>query len=141
MGAIRGEGWIDELGRVAVASADGERTRTAKAILVSVGTNSTILDDIEALNQIRPWTNREAASTHGLPQSLVILGAGPTGVEMSQVYARYGVPTVLVSPHDRINPKDHPLSSATLRGLAPRRRRHPDRRPSGSASSSTRPVS
>ncbi len=33
---------------------------------------------------------------------------------MSQVFARYGVPTVLVSPHDRINPQDHPRSSATL---------------------------
>jgi pyruvate/2-oxoglutarate dehydrogenase complex dihydrolipoamide dehydrogenase (E3) component len=44
----------------------------------------------------------------------VVLGAGPTGVEMSQVFARYGVPTVLISPHDRINPKDHPRSSATI---------------------------
>jgi len=111
---IRGEGRIDGRGRVVVTSADGERALTAKAILVSVGTNATIPDDIEGLDQIRPWTNREATSTRELPRSLVILGAGPTGVEMSQVYARYGVPTVLVSPHDRINPKDHPRSSATL---------------------------
>ncbi|MEX0625859.1 MAG: FAD-dependent oxidoreductase, partial [Chloroflexota bacterium] len=86
----------------------------ANAILVSVGTNSTIPDDIEGLDQIKPWTNREATSTRELPRSLVILGAGPTGVEMSQVYSRYGVPTILVSPHERINPKDHPRSSATL---------------------------
>ena len=111
---MRGEGRIDGPGRVVVASTDGERTIIAKAILVSVGTNSTIPDDIEGLDQIRPWTNREATSTRELPRSLVILGAGPTGVEMAQVYARYGVPTVLISPHDRINPKDHPRSSATL---------------------------
>lgn len=111
---IRGEGRITGPGRVVVAGAGGERKLTAKAILVSVGTNSTIPDDIEGLDQIRPWTNREATSTRELPRSLVILGAGPTGVEMSQVYARYGVPTVLVSPHERINPKDHPRSSATL---------------------------
>ena len=43
-----------------------------------------------------------------------MIGAGPTGVEISQVFTRYGVPTVLVSPHDRINPKDHPRSSAVL---------------------------
>ncbi|MEP6468240.1 MAG: FAD-dependent oxidoreductase, partial [Chloroflexota bacterium] len=84
---IRGEGRIAGRGRVVVASADGERTLVAKAILVSVGTNSTIPDDIEGLDRIRPWTNREATSTRELPKSLVVLGAGPTGVEMSQVYA------------------------------------------------------
>ncbi|MEX2136930.1 MAG: NAD(P)/FAD-dependent oxidoreductase [Chloroflexota bacterium] len=111
---IRGEGRIDGPGRVVVRYDDGERILGANAILVSVGTNSTIPDDIEGLDQIKPWTNREATSTRELPRSLVILGAGPTGVEMSQVYSRYGVPTILVSPHERINPKDHPRSSATL---------------------------
>jgi dihydrolipoamide dehydrogenase len=111
---IRGEARIDGPRRVVVRTEAGERTLTARAILVAVGTNSTIPDDIEGLDQIRPWTNREATSARELPRSLVVLGAGPTGVEMSQVYARYGVPTILVSPHERINPQDHPRSSATL---------------------------
>ena len=111
---IRGEGRIDGPGRIVVQSVDGLRTLGARAILVAVGTNATIPDDIDGLDQIRPWTNREATTARELPRSLVILGAGPTGVEMSQVYARYGVPTVLVSPHERINPNDHPRSSATL---------------------------
>jgi len=111
---VRGEGRIDGPGRVVARSADGERALMAKAILVSVGTNSTVPDDIEGLEAIVPWTNRQATSTRELPRSLVVLGAGPTGVEMSQVFARYGVPTILVSPHERINPKDHPRNSATL---------------------------
>lgn len=111
---IRGEGRIAGPGNVVVATANGEQTVSARSILVSVGTNSTIPDDIEGLDRIRPWTNRDATTTRELPRSLVVIGAGPTGVEMSQVYARYGVPTVLISPHERINPKDHPNSSATL---------------------------
>ena len=111
---IRGEGRIAGPGTVVVATADGERLLTAASILVSVGTNSTIPDDIDGLDRIKPWTNREATTSRELPRSLVVLGAGPTGVEMSQVYARYGVPTVLVSLHERINPKDHPRSSETL---------------------------
>src|SRR5438876_4787483 len=111
---IRGEARIAGHGNVVVETADRDQTLQAKAILVSVGTNATIPDDIEGLDQIRLWTNREATSTRELPDSLVVLGAGPTGVEMSQVFARYGVPTVLVSPHQRINPKDHPRSSAAL---------------------------
>ena len=117
---IRGEARLDGPGKVVVRTTGGERTLGAKAILVAVGSNSTIPDDIEGLDQIRPWTNREATATRELPTSLVVLGAGPTGVEMSQVFARYGVPTVLVSPHDRVNPKDHPRSSAAL-GAALRR--------------------
>ncbi|HKB29161.1 MAG TPA: NAD(P)/FAD-dependent oxidoreductase [Candidatus Limnocylindrales bacterium] len=111
---IRGEGRIDGPGRVIVRTGKERRTLAARAILVAVGSNSTIPDDIEGLDQIRPWTNREATTARELPRSLVVLGAGPTGVEMAQVYARYGVPTILVSPYGRINPKDHPRSSATL---------------------------
>ena len=111
---IRGEARIDRPGKVVVRTPSGVRALEAKAILVSVGTNATIPDDIEGLDQITPWTNREATTTRELPKSLVVLGAGPTGVEMAQVLARYGVPTVLISTHDRINPDDHPRSSATL---------------------------
>jgi len=112
---FRGSGRLDGPGRVIVES-EGQEPEAieAKAILIAVGSNSTIPDDIQGLDQIRPWTNREATTARELPKSLVVLGAGPTGVEMSQVYARYGVPTVLVSPHERINPKDHPRSSAVL---------------------------
>ena len=31
-----------------------------------------------------PWTNREATATRVLPASLVVLGAGPTGVELAR---------------------------------------------------------
>jgi pyruvate/2-oxoglutarate dehydrogenase complex dihydrolipoamide dehydrogenase (E3) component len=111
---IRGEARIDGPRQVVVRTSDGVRALGARAILVAVGTNSTVPDDIDGLDQIQPWTNREATTTRELPRSLVVLGAGPTGVEMSQVYARYGVPTILVSAHERINPNDHPRSSATL---------------------------
>ncbi len=111
---IRGEARLAGPGRVAVRSADGESGLEAEAILIAVGSNATIPSDIDGLDQIRPWTNREATTTRELPKSLVVIGDGPTAVELSQVYARYGVPTVLVSPHGRINPKDHPRSSAAL---------------------------
>jgi pyruvate/2-oxoglutarate dehydrogenase complex dihydrolipoamide dehydrogenase (E3) component len=114
---IRGDARIDGPGKVVARTATGDQRLGARAILVAVGSTSTIPDDIDGLDQITPWTNREATTARDLPRSLVILGAGPTGVEMAQVYARYGVPTVLVSPHGRINPKDHPRSSATIDGV------------------------
>ena len=40
----------------------------------------------------------EATSTRELPKSLVILGGGPTGIELAQVYTRYGVPVTVDRP-------------------------------------------
>ena len=111
---VRGDARLDGPGRVAVRTSEGERVFRATAVVIAVGSNSAIPDDVEGLDQIHPWTNREATTARELPRSFVVLGAGPTGVEMSQVYARYGVPTVLISPYERINPKDHPRSSATI---------------------------
>ncbi len=111
--AIRGMARLDGPGRVIVTGDDGERTLQARYVIVAVGSNPTI-PDLDGLDTIEPWTNRQATTARTLPASLVILGAGPTGVELSQVFARYGVPIVLISPADAINPNDHPRNSATI---------------------------
>jgi dihydrolipoamide dehydrogenase len=111
---IRGEARITGPGRVQVRLADGgERELGGRTLIVAVGSNSTI-PDLPGLREARPWTNREATTTRELPESLVILGGGPTGVELAQVYARYGVPVTLVHPATRLNHRDHPRNSETL---------------------------
>lgn len=110
---IRGSARLAGPGRVVVATEAGDRELQARHIVIAVGSSSTT-PSIDGLDTITPWTNREVTSTRSLPRSLVILGAGPTGVEMAQVYARYAVPTVLISPQSTINPKDHPRNSAAI---------------------------
>jgi pyruvate/2-oxoglutarate dehydrogenase complex dihydrolipoamide dehydrogenase (E3) component len=56
----------------------------------------------------------EGTSARELPRSLAILGGGPTGVELAQVYARYGVPVTIVHPRDRVHDKEHRSSSELL---------------------------
>lgn len=112
--AIRGAARFAGPGRISVTDHDGgEIELEAGAVIVAVGSHSRI-PDIPGLADIQPWTNRQGTSTRELPRSLVVLGAGPTGVELSQVYARYGVPVTLVHPRERINDKDHPRSSELL---------------------------
>ncbi len=108
---IRGEGRFDGPGRV-IVSAEGaaDRELEARAVIVAVGTQSKVIE-LPGMDDIEPWTNRHGTSARDLPRSLVILGAGPTGVELSQVYARYGVPVTIVHPAQHINDKDHPKSS------------------------------
>jgi dihydrolipoamide dehydrogenase len=63
--------------------------------------------DIEGLDQIEAWDNHEGTGTRDLPRSLLIIGGGPTGTELAQVYARYDVPVTLVDPHPHILARDH----------------------------------
>jgi dihydrolipoamide dehydrogenase len=113
---VRGVGRIAGPGRVIVSkvSRDGvDRTLMAGAILIAVGSVAQI-PDIDGLDGIEAWTTREAATVTELPASLVILGAGPAGIELAQVFARFGVPTTLVASGERIYPKGHPRSAAAL---------------------------
>lgn len=89
------------------------RALRARNLIVAVRTSSTI-PDLPGLDAISAWTNREATSTQKLPKSLLIMGGGPTGVELAQVFARYGVRVTVVHPQDRLNHRDHPSNSAVL---------------------------
>ena len=75
--------------------------------MVAVGSQSRI-PDLPGLDQVRYWTNREGTSASELPESLLVLGGGPTGVELAQVYARYGVPVTIVESNPRIRRETTP---------------------------------
>jgi len=110
---IRGTARFAATGRLTVQADGAPRELQADAVILAVGSHSRI-PDLPGLAEARAWTNREATSTRELPESLLILGGGPTGVELSQVFARYGVPTTLVDSNARINSRDHARSSEFL---------------------------
>ena len=106
---IRGSASISGPGRVRV----NDRELEASAILVAVGSVSRV-PDLPGLAEAHPWTNVQGTATRELPRSLAILGGGPTGVELAQVYARYGVPVTLIHPRDHVHDKEHPRSTELL---------------------------
>ena len=110
---MRGSGRLDGPGRVVVTHDEVEHRLEAGAVILAVGSASKV-PDLPGLAEIPFWTNRDATGARELPESLVVLGAGPTGVELSQAYARYGVPVTLVVPSQRILPRDHERSSAAV---------------------------
>jgi pyruvate/2-oxoglutarate dehydrogenase complex dihydrolipoamide dehydrogenase (E3) component len=79
-----------------------------------VGSTSKV-PPIEGLAAVRPWTNEQATLARELPRSLLVLGGGPTGCELAQVFARFGVPTTVVQSGPRLVPTEHPRNAESIR--------------------------
>jgi len=109
---VRGSAKIAGPGKVVVRADNGARELEARDIVIAVGSVSKV-PKIEGLAEAGFWTNKEGTSLRELPKSIAILGAGPSGTELAQIYGRFGVRTTLVSPR-QVNPSDHPRSSALL---------------------------
>ncbi len=60
------------------------------------------------------WTNRDAVRVTELPASLVVLGGGPIGCELAQVFSRFGVRVTVVQHAPRLLPADEPEVSSLL---------------------------
>jgi pyruvate/2-oxoglutarate dehydrogenase complex dihydrolipoamide dehydrogenase (E3) component len=110
---LRGTGRFEAPGIVAVDGPEGTRRLAAPAVIVAVGSQPRV-PNIPGLEEAGYWTNREGTTTRELPRSLAIMGAGPTGVELAQVYARFGVPVTLIHKYERILHREHPRSSQVL---------------------------
>jgi len=109
---VRGTAKLAGSGKVVVRTDEEARELEAKNIVIAVGSIGKV-PKLEGLAEAGFWTNKEGTSLRELPRSIAILGAGPSGTELAQVYARFGVRTTLVSPR-QVNPTDHPRSSALL---------------------------
>jgi pyruvate/2-oxoglutarate dehydrogenase complex dihydrolipoamide dehydrogenase (E3) component len=109
---VRGAGTVAEPGVVEV----GERRIRYGRLLVATGSVPSI-PPVPGLTEAGFWTNREAASAHAVPASLVVVGAGPVGCELAQFFARMGSRVTVVDLADRLLPRDDPEVAGILREL------------------------
>jgi pyruvate/2-oxoglutarate dehydrogenase complex dihydrolipoamide dehydrogenase (E3) component len=86
----------------------------ADHIVIATGTEPTA-PPVPGLEGAPYWTNKEAiwGSDH-VPESLIVLGSGPIGIEFAQVYARFGAKVTVVEIFDRILYVEDPDSSAAM---------------------------
>ena len=81
----RGDGRFDGERRMRV----GEDILTARrAVLVATGSGAA-MPPIEGLDTVRAWNNRQGTTAKGVPESMIVLGGGPVGCELSQAWARW----------------------------------------------------
>ena len=117
--AYRGTGTIEGHGRVVVRHDAAAHELTATNVVVAVGSTSK-RPPVDGIDAIPVWTNRDATLARELPASLLVLGGGPTGCELAQVYVRFGVPTTIVQSGPRLAPTDHPRNSEVIRATLER---------------------
>ena len=103
---FRGAGRLDGERRVAV----GEDVLLARrAIVVATGSGAA-MPPIEGLDAIDAWNNREATTARSAPESMVVLGGGPVGVELAQAWATLGTRVTLVEGEERLLPHEEPFA-------------------------------
>jgi pyruvate/2-oxoglutarate dehydrogenase complex dihydrolipoamide dehydrogenase (E3) component len=81
----------------------GDTELRARRIVIATGSVACI-PDIDGIRQVDYLTNEDMYSLEKIPQHLLILGAGPVGVEMAQAYARLGSRITLIEQAECILP-------------------------------------
>jgi len=107
---VRGTARISGPGRVDV---DGTAYTATTGIVVNTGTTAAI-PPVDGLADTPYWTNHDIIEATELPGSIVVLGGGAIGCELSQVMARFGVDVTVVEAADRILALEEPEASAAL---------------------------
>ena len=110
---IRGTGVVTGADTIAI---DGVAHEVRRAIVVNTGTVPAI-PPIDGLDDVSFWTNHEIIEATELPASLIVLGGGAIGCELSQVAARFGTRVTLVEAAPRLLVNEDPEAGEQLRAV------------------------
>ncbi|MEO6526426.1 MAG: FAD-dependent oxidoreductase [Gemmatimonadaceae bacterium] len=95
----------------------GELSISARRIVICTGAHA-IMPDIPGLPDVDPLTYGELFALETLPSHLLVLGAGPLGVEMAQAFRRLGSTVTLIGP--RILAREEPEAQTLARNVLER---------------------
>ncbi len=121
---IRGTGRITGPGTVEVAPqpARGSLNGVVPAacltlhyqdLVVCTG-SEPVAPPVEGLTDVPAWTSAEALTCPDLPRRLVVLGAGPVGCELAQIYAAFGSQVTLVESEPHVLPGEAQFTGEIL---------------------------
>src|SRR4051812_9437059 len=73
----------------------GDVTVESERFVIATG-SAPIIPPVDGLADLDYWTNREGTALTELPNSVIVLGGGPVGVELSQALRRLGAEVAIV---------------------------------------------
>ena len=93
---VRGTGRITGPGAVSVSGSEAGPTSLAWTDLVVATGCEPVAPPIEGLSDIPTWTTAEGLCSPDLPRRLLVLGGGPAGCELAQIFAAFGSQVTLI---------------------------------------------
>ncbi len=134
---LRAEGVTVIEGRARLVTHDtvavGERRITAPRIVLATGSQPSLPDGIAGLAETGPLTNETVFDLSEAPESLGIIGGGPTGCELAQAFALLGVEVTLFESGSQLLAGEEPEAARLVRealqrlGVTVRRSSHVER--------------
>ena len=121
MTVIRGTGRITSPGTVEVTLAPGANPAAAVTtvsltysdLVIATGCEP-VAPPIEGLSDIPAWTTAESLCSPDLPRRLIVLGGGPAGCELTQIYASFGSQVTLVEAEPALLPGEPAFAGEIL---------------------------
>jgi mercuric reductase len=93
----------------------GDRELTSERILVATGSR-TAVPRIPGIDEV-PWLDHVAAlELDRVPEALLVVGAGPVGLELAQIFSRFGSRVTVVNHGSQIAARADAEAAAELRG-------------------------
>jgi dihydrolipoamide dehydrogenase len=88
----------------------GDEALTArKAVIVATGSGAA-MPPIEGLDSVEAWNNRQGTTAKHVPESMIVLGGGPVGSELSQAWASLGTRVTLVEGNEQLLSREEPFA-------------------------------
>ncbi|MEO9139574.1 MAG: NAD(P)/FAD-dependent oxidoreductase [Jatrophihabitans sp.] len=117
---LRGHGRLtgrDDARRFVIAV--GEATHTADRVVIATGTGPALppidgLADLPRGVDDLVWTNQEIVKARTPPASMVVIGGGAIGCELSQGFARFGTRVTLIEGAPHLLMPEEPEAGAVL---------------------------
>ncbi|MGC9356515.1 MAG: dihydrolipoyl dehydrogenase [Anaerolineae bacterium] len=111
---IWGRGRLQDAHTIDVDLSDGgSRSVKANAIILATGARARTIPGVD-VDGVHVLTAREALERRELPESAIIVGAGPIGLEFATVWSAYGTQVTVVEMLEHVLPNDDEEAAAEL---------------------------